>query len=114
MPSAKYALALSSLKFSNGITAMLFSEIADARAELFGCWRCQKRKLPTTDAAIATEAAMIRTGLRDGARSLAAGTKSVFCVGIVRRFGLSELPSSAVKRITMQIFSPFFTSHSPR
>src|SRR5205814_3960748 len=30
MPSAKYALALSSLKFSNGITAMLFSGIAAA------------------------------------------------------------------------------------
>src|SRR5438105_7328356 len=30
IPSAKYALALSSLKFSNGITAMLFSGIAAA------------------------------------------------------------------------------------
>src|SRR6266487_2372931 len=39
---------------------MLFSGIADARAELFGCWRCQKRKLPTTNTAIATEPAPSR------------------------------------------------------
>ena len=78
---------------------MLFSGIADARAELFGCWRCQKRKLPTTNTAIATEAAMIRTGLRDGAGSLATGTKSVSCVGIVRRFGLSELTKLSSEKI---------------
>src|SRR5207248_7469415 len=52
IPSAKYALALSSLKFSNGITAMLFSGIADAMAELFGFCCRQKRKLPITNTAM--------------------------------------------------------------
>jgi class 3 adenylate cyclase len=41
------------------------------------------------------------------------GRANVAGAGIVIRFGLSELPSSAVKIFTMSILSPCFTSHSP-
>jgi len=56
----------------------------------------------------ARHAAMMKIGFRDGARSFLTGSRSVFCAGIAMRFGLSELPSSAVKRFTISILAPCF------
>src|SRR5881392_218641 len=45
IPSLKYSSFLSALMFTNGSTAIDFSAMADAGADVFGSPRCQKRKV---------------------------------------------------------------------
>src|SRR6266849_7052522 len=78
--------------------------------------RCQKRKPATASAAIAAHTKMIRPRFRscDVGGSAATGAASLLSGNFDRLRGLSEFPSSAVKRLTTETRTPCFTSHSPR
>src|SRR5882724_11520520 len=126
MPSAKYALSFSSLKFSNGSTAMLFSGIKTVAllavpsggvdGVILSDTRWKKVKELITIARAATAKASTSRDLGRRGR-LTGRTMSDSCFHLLLRLSLSGtcgLPRFSLQRLNMCRRNPCFTSHSPR
>src|SRR5205809_4453068 len=121
MPSAKYALALSSLRFSNGSTAILFSGIETATLPsadtclMLGDSRRRKIETVIANATAETSEAAVSRNFGDQGGLTGRG-EAAFCFHL-RRLSLSgicELPRPFLQRLNKCRRSPCFTSHSPR
>src|SRR6266446_10355796 len=118
MPSVKYAFCLSSLRFSNGRTAMLLFDTAGTAAPE----RPRPHDRKEIDNAITNASAdRIKAVVTIDFDQVVAATgltlTLVFCfhrflpVSFWGRFGF---PSPSLQRLTMPIRKQCFTSHSPR
>src|SRR5436309_10172781 len=123
MPSAKYAFALSSLRFSNGRTAMLFSgtrtvallAVSSERGDAVGDdARLKKIKELATRATADTTKATTSRGF--GHRGLTGRTTAGLCFHLPRLSfsGTCGLPRLSLWRLKRCSLRPCFTSHSPR
>src|SRR5260370_3031209 len=126
MPSAKYALALSSLRFSNGRTATLFSGIkpvpllavpsGGVDGVILSDTRWKKVKELITIARAATTKPSTSRDLGHRGR-LTGRTMSDSCFHLLLRLNFSgacELPRFSLQRLNRCKRSPCFTSHSPK
>src|SRR6266487_3349957 len=120
MPSAKYALALSSLRFSKGKTAIDFSGIVTGLASegpRLGEWTRQRRKIEKPTAKAAADKSKATTSTDFGQRGALIGRIGApACFHLFPRLSLSGragLPRPSLNRFTTSTLKPCFTSHSP-
>src|SRR5260370_30619029 len=124
MPSAKYALAFSSLRFSKGRTATLFSGMGTgtllvAAGDMVdvisrdGLWKKIKELIIRARAEPAKATESRNFGNR-GWLTGRTGAESCFHLRRLRFLGTSGLPRPSLQRLNKCRRRACFTSHSPR